>query len=509
MNSQTCPTCMQPLTVETLSDAPRSTINLLDELKIRCDFFNRGCTKVIELGELKRHVKECGFAPAVCSNKGCNLEVNKQDLVHHETAVCEKRQVSCHCCIKGLEEEIDTVKTKLIRLNEKLDEGEKKMSEKMKINEKNLKAVEKNLVAKVELVQGQLNKQEINNLHVQEDIVDVKESLNIITKQLERMTEKTSHEVHPGQEEMKKGIAETDDLDTEPKVVVAGGQNDAGRLNSVEMFSLSTGTWTQLQPMKECRSGASSVVYNNQVIVTGGLGKNGAMKSMERLSTNAVHARQSMSWEKLELPELLFGQCSVVYNGRLMVIGGHDRGKNEISASISEVSLVSAHTTKVLATLREKRYYHGIASFQDRIVIVGGRKSLDSSGVRSVVIYDVTKNECQELAPLSYSVFGMATVKWGDDNIIIIGGADSEFKPLKKVSIYNIKTQECHMLPDMKYKRRECVAAVVKDTVIVMGGKDEGLNYLKSVECFRFDRYSWEELPEMHEAKCWATAVVC
>jgi hypothetical protein len=66
------------------------------------------------------------------------------------------------------------------------------------------------------------------------------------------------------------------------------------------------------------------------------------------------------------------------------------------------------------------------------------------------------------------------------------------------------------MLPDMKYKRKGCVAAVVRDTVIVMGGMDERRKYLKSVECFRFDRYnSWQELPEMQEARCWATAVVC
>ena len=497
VNSQTCPTCMQPLTVETLSEAPRGIINILDELRIRCKFFHRGCSQMVELGELEKHVKQCGFAPTFCSNEGCNVEVNKHELIHHETAVCEHRKATCQNCMNEIRQEIDST-------NKKLDQNEKKTEEK-------LKAVENNLVEKIELVEGQL-KQEINNRHVQEDIADMKKSLNEITKQLERMTQQTSHEVQPEQEELKKGIAEADDLDTEPKVVVAGGRNKDVKLSSVEMFSLLTGTWTQLQPMKECRIGASSVVYNNQVIVTGGFDKNArAMKSMERLSANVVHARQSMSWEKLavELPERLYGHCSVVYNGRLIVIGGFHDDKCKISACISEVSLVSAHTTKVLATLREKIYNHGVASFQDKIVIVGGRKSLRTSGISCVVMYDVTKNECQELAPLPYPVFAMATVKWGDDNIIIIGGCDSEFKPLKKVSIYNIKTQECHMLPDMKYKRKECVAAVVKDTVIVMGGLGERGNYLKSVECFRFDRYNWEELPEMHEARSWATAVVC
>ena len=61
----------------------------------------------------------------------------------------------------------------------------------------------------------------------------------------------------------------------------------------------------------------------------------------------------------------------------------------------------------------------------------------------------------------------------------------------------------------MKYKRKECAAAVVRDAVIVMGGRDERENYLKSVECFKFDRNGWEELPPMHEARSWATAVVC
>jgi hypothetical protein len=61
----------------------------------------------------------------------------------------------------------------------------------------------------------------------------------------------------------------------------------------------------------------------------------------------------------------------------------------------------------------------------------------------------------------------------------------------------------------MKYKRKGCVAAVVRDTVIVMGGRDGNGNDLKSVESFRFDRRTWEELPEMHDARYFATAVVC
>ena len=504
MNSQTCPTCMEPLTVDTLTQAPRGKRNLLAELKIRCEFFERGCGKFVELGDLERHVADCGFAPAVCSNAGCQLEVNKQDLIHHETAVCELRRVQCHNCDK-LSQEMGAMKVNMAAINEKLDSNKKQL-QRMEINSK---AVEQNLVAKVELVQEQ---QEVSSRHVQGDIVKIKKSLNEITKQLERLTQQASHEVLAEQEEMKKGIAEADEMDTEPKVVVAGGHNTGNRLNSVEMFSLSTQKWTPLQPMRECRSGASSVVYNNQVVVMGGFGNNGPIKSMESLSTSAVQADQSITWEKLnvKLPRLLRGHCSAVYNGRLIVIGGYDDDKCACSDSITEVSLVPPYTTKLLTTMPQGRWCHGVAIFGDKIAICGGLGSmLIGSILRSMVMYDIRKNKCMELAPLPYPVYSMASVKWGDENVMIMGGADGEGEPLNKFLIYNIKSQNSRMLRDMKCKRRECVAAVVRDTVIVMGGRDEKRNYLKTVESFKFDRYSWNELPEMHNATGLATAVVC
>ncbi len=506
MNSQTCPTCMQPLTVETLRQAPRTVTNLLSELKIRCEFFDRGCGKFIELGDLERHVADCGFAPAVCSNEGCQLEVNKQDLLHHETSVCDLRRVQCHSC-NDIKREMDTVKVNLAVMNEKLHKNEKKLegiegkiNKIQERNEENIKAVEANVVAQVELVQEQLNKQEESNRRLEADNVEMKKSLNEITKQLERMTQQTSHEVQA--EQLKKGIAEADGMDREPKVVVAGGWNGK-RLNSVEMFNPATQTWTLLQPMRHQRSSVSSVVYNNQFIVIAG-----NIKSIEKLSLNAVQAVHSIPWETFpaQLPKWLSGHCSVVYNGRLIVIGGYDT--NECSDSITEISLVPSYTSKLLATMPQKRWLHGVAIFGDKIVIVGGSESRRTDSVlRSVVMYDITKNGCRELPPLPYPVCAMATVKWGDDNVMIMGGADNEDKPLNKVLMYNIKTQKSRVLTYMKYKRSGCVAAVVKDTVIVMGGRGERGNWLKSVENFRFDSYTWQELPAMGEARYGATAV--
>ena len=493
MYSHTCPTCMQPLTVETLRQAPRGVRNMLAELQIRCKFFDRGCGKFIQLGDLERHLANCGFAPAVCSNEGCQLEVNKHDLLHHETVVCELRRVKCHSC-NDIKREMDTVKANLAAMNLKLDKNDKDL----KRLEENIKEVKENVAANVELIRNEFQKQEESNRQLRADNVEMTKSLNEIMKQLKRMTQQTSHEFQV--EEMKKGVAEaTGEIDQEPKIVIAGGS----MLNSVEMFSLATKTWIPLQPMKECHHEASSVVYNNQIVVTGG-----GSKFIEKLSLNAVQVDQSIQWENVlaELPGQLSGHRSVVYNGRLIVIGGYDDDTYAYSNSITEISLVPPYTSKLLATMPEGRYHPGVAIFGDKIFIVGGK---NKSILRSVIMYNITKNKFEELAPLPYPVQAMATVKWGDDNVMIMGGVDSNYQSLNKVLMYNIKTQKSHELPNMKYKRQGCVPAVVRDTVIVMGGGDGKRKVLKSVEGFRFDRNTWEELPPMHEARCWATAVVC
>ena len=548
MYSETCPSCMQPLTVESLREAPRTVTNLLSELKIACDYAGRGCEDFVELGNLERHVADCGFAPAVCSNEGCQLVVNKQDLLHHETNVCELRRIiSCN----EIREEMDTMKVSLAAVNEKLkevgqklDKNEKQMETRMDKVQENVKAevenvaaevgnvaaeVENvaaevgnvaaevgnvaaqvgNVTAKVEMVQEQLNKQGECISQLKADNAELKKSLNEITKQLERMAQQMLQGVHA--EQMKKDIAEGG-MDREPMVVVAGGSNGKERLNSVEMFSLCNGKWTMLKPMKEGRYDASSVVYNDQVLVLGGYGKKGAMESIEKLSLNAVHVDGSTTWENFhtKLPVKLHAHCSVVDNGQLMLIGGYHTSKCAYSDGITEVTLVPPYTTKLLATMPQTRFRHCVAMFGDKMLILGGRVNFGyMTSLASVMLYDITKNEFQKLAPLPYPVFEMAMVKWDDDSAIIAGGIDSNGQTLNKVLIYNIKTQSSSMLPDMKYTRRGCVAAVVRDSVIVMGGEAERGNKLKSVECFNFDRYSWEELPEMHERRFLATAVVC
>ena len=125
-NSESCPECNEHLTVNTLRPAPRVVNNYLSELKIKCDFASRGCPEFIRLEALKTHVASCGFAPVLCSNENCGLEINKGERLHHETEVCEYRKVKCHDCEKIQElvgvtnEKVETLKGNVQAVNNKV-----------------------------------------------------------------------------------------------------------------------------------------------------------------------------------------------------------------------------------------------------------------------------------------------------------------------------------------------------------------------------------------------------
>jgi N-acetylneuraminic acid mutarotase len=254
------------------------------------------------------------------------------------------------------------------------------------------------------------------------------------------------------------------------------------------------------------REAATSFVYNNHVTIAGGF-CSGCVDVIIRMNINP-NPDLSMHWSNcpVKLPAKLANHSSVLYNDHLIVTGGYN--ENAVSDCIHEVQLVPPYTVKTLSRMPEPRQDPSTQLFDDNLLIVGGRttgRSRDS--LSSVVLYDIKKNGCKQLAPLPYEVSKMATVRWGD-NIVVIGGLDKHDKTLDTVIIYNVKTEQNHLLPPMRCKRWGCTAVVIGNNIVVLGGVNELSLVLKSVEAFNFENYSWQELPEMSEVKYRHTAVV-
>ena len=72
----------------------------------------------------------------------------------------------------------------------------------------------------------------------------------------------------------------------------------------------------------------------------------------------------------------------------------------------------------LLITMPDSAYFNGVATFGDKIVLVG-----TYGDGRTVQEYDITKNRFKKMGPLPFSK--MTMIKWAD-NFLMIGGLGSK-----------------------------------------------------------------------------------
>ena len=514
-NSQRCPTCADELTEETLTEPPRMVKDYLNESKIRCVYHDRGCEEIVQLQHLDQHEDSCGFTPAVCTNPGCGAILNKRDLTIHENELCEYRKLKCHSCgemtktLADVEKRMERMETNQTTVEKnmetKLTNLEKNMETKLETHIKNGDMTMKNTA----IIETRLANVEVKIAQIKTDMDAKFETVNNEVKGLKTVLVEAFDQMKDVLVKLENKIEENArkvrnaSSGERENIIVAGGHcND-----SVEMFNWRERTWSLLQSMPKKRHGATSFVYNNQVVIAGGFcAGSGYVDDMIKMNVDPL-PDLSTHWSEcpVKLPTKMEWHSSVLYKDKLMVTGGYDG--NAISDKIHEVQVVPPYTVKTLSRMPEPRRDHCTEIFDDSLLILGGTTTgSHQNNLSSVVLYDMKNNVCKQLAPLPYEISNMATVRWGD-NVVVIGGVDERGNILNTVIMHNVKTERSHMLPPMRCKRWGCTAVIVGNNIVVLGGMGEQ-EKLKSVECFNFESYTWQELPEMSQARYLHTAVV-
>ena len=452
--SPKCPTCNDPLTVETLARPQRFLANTLACLNISRENSERGCRKVVKLGSLATHVASCGFSPMPCSNDQCEEIISRSDKEIHENKVCDFRRVKCDYCgqmvlYKNFMQHTCThtceMKAELREVRSKQDEMFKMMQNMMW----NLTRIEGNTAQRSEGSHASI-----------------------------------------GQE-------------MQSEILVAGGYD---RIKSVEVFNMATKTWRPLSEMNECRAAASSVVYQGHMIVTGGNSQPSQqpLASVEELNL----AQQDGHWleSQFKLPASSWFHACVVYQNKLLLFGGC--AFNWVYDTIHEIQLTPPYTSRLLTKMPRRICFHGAEIVSGKIFIIGGSTDGCCDGTKNTfLMFDPVTNTCTELKPLPYAVSRMATVIW-KDNVVVLGGMDKEDNIRNTVILYNVTTGSHRMLPEMRKKRYACTAVTIGDNITVIGGRDETENDLNSVECYNFNSNTWTEFPAMAEGRFFPTAVV-
>ena len=248
----------------------------LNESKIRCVYHDRGCEEIVQLQHLDQHEDSCGYTPAVCTNPGCGAILNKRDLTTHENELCEYRKLKCHS-YGEMTETLADMEKRMERMETNQMHVEKNMETKFTNLEKNMETklgnLEKNIAKNNTVIfETRLANVEMKMTQMKQDIEAKFETVNNEVKGLKTALVEAFDQMKDvlvkmenKKEENARKVRNASSSERE-KIIVAGG---VGK-DSVEMFNWRERTWSPFQFMPKMRRGATSFVYNNQVVIAGG-----------------------------------------------------------------------------------------------------------------------------------------------------------------------------------------------------------------------------------------------
>ena len=509
VNSETCPECNEHLSLDTLRKAPRVLRNCLSKLKINCDHASRGCSQFTRLEELETHVSNCGYAPVLCSNAECGMEINKQDKDHHETEVCEYRRVKCQDCGK-MQEVVGRLEGRIVELYKKVEEARGETKKEVRNAAKNTSDKVEAMNEKIKTASRQTEEVKKEVEEVKKEVGEVKKKVKDVKKNLSKVN-KDVDEVKVMMSQVLEKLNMLEHLNKLPSLIermlntpredilIAGGYDDK---TSTEIFSWEKNGWFKVSPMNEEHTGASSFIYKDQLFVAGGRSTN----AIETLDLSVL----PLKWRKFpkELPFECDDFQTVICQQTVIHIGGFNYEKSQKSNMISELQLTSPSSCfmKELCQMPEPRDCHSAEVFEDKVLILGGYSDSGAS-LDSVLEFDPKRNECKEMPKLPVALRRMATVRWWEE-AVVLGGINKQEEVVNDVFMYNIKTGNITVLPSMLQKRCSCCAVITGNTIVVMGGENEEVGYLDTVECFTMGGSTWEYLPTMNKTRYNAVAEV-
>ena len=505
VNSETCPECNEHLSLDTLR-RPRVVNNYLSKLKINCDHASRGCPQFTRLEELKTHVSSCGYAPVLCSNAECGMEINKQDKVHHETEVCEYRRVKCQDCRK-MQKVVGRLEGRMMEMDRNVEEvrgktmkkvgnATKNMSDKVEAMNEEMKTANRQTEKEIEEVKKEVGEVKKEVKDVKENLFNVNKDMDEVKVMMNQVLEKLNMLEH-----FNKLPSPTEEVLSTPRqdILIAGGKDDK---TGTEILSWEKNGWFKVSPMNEDHIGASSFIHKDQLFVVGGK----STKAIETLDLSVL----PLKWRKFSrrLPFRCDDFQTVVCQQTVIHIGGYNYEKDEESNMISELQLTSPSSCfmKELYQMPEPRDRHSAEVFEDKVLILGGYNGYGGT-LDSVLEFDPKRNECKEMPKLPVALSNMATVRWREE-VVVLGGRDEEKGAVNDVFMYNIKTGKITVLPSVLEKRWGCCAIITGDTIVVMGGQNRKNQKLTTVECFMMGGSEWKYLPALNKVRYGAVAEV-
>ncbi len=149
---------------------------------------------------------------------------------------------------------------------------------------------------------------------------------------------------------------------------------------------LLAGEWQTFSELNTPRAGAASVVFNGKIYVLGGKSLNNTV-----LNTVECYDPQQGRWIENALPpfdEERYNAAAVVFNGKIYLIGG--RGEEDVLDEVEVYDPVQNRWDSV-QNIHEEREGHVVVILRNHIYVIGGQEN-EYEIAKKIEWYDATKD---------------------------------------------------------------------------------------------------------------------
>ncbi|OBF10736.1 serine/threonine-protein kinase [Mycobacterium sp. 852002-10029_SCH5224772] len=276
--------------------------------------------------------------------------------------------------------------------------------------------------------------------------------------------------------------------------IVLGGWRAAGpqTVASDQVWRVVNSHWVELPHLLQPRAAAAAAVVGDHIIVTGGVGANGAL-------LNSTEIFDGNTWTlaaPIPTPRQTLAAAS---DGKLVYAVGGTNGSSDLATV--EAYDAAAKTWTKLPDLPQPRSDLGVAIADRRLVAAGGQSA--GQVLKSVAVLDLSTKTWAGLPDMGSARHGMAVDAVGK-SVYAIGGSTavgdgqvtSTAEALQLPARVTQPAAQWRALPDAPTPRLMTAWAVLGDKIWIMGGLRDGVA-LQTVESYDPRTGAWQTEPPL------------